>query len=126
MSDNKPYTITETANKLGVSTHALRYYEQSGLIMPTRSNNRRSFTSADIEWLEIILLLRDTGMSIRGIRELLNLRQRGFEGMRDRIAYFKAYKTELEQQIMFRQRAIKTISHKIEKHTKQLKEYEEK
>jgi len=47
--------------------HALRFYEQEGILAnPVRrdAGGRRVYDEDDIEWLELCLLLRDSGMPL--------------------------------------------------------------
>ncbi|MGZ6259041.1 MAG: MerR family transcriptional regulator [Candidatus Limnocylindrales bacterium] len=66
--------IHEVAAELGLTTRAIRYYEQFGLLSPVRSNGSyRLYDAADAERLRAIVALRDdAGFSLADIRELLS------------------------------------------------------
>lgn len=66
--------IGELAERTGVSTRLLRYYEEQGLIAPERSGNSyRSYAEADVPVVRRIALLIRSGVPTRLIRALLDL-----------------------------------------------------
>ncbi|WP_282944769.1 MerR family transcriptional regulator [Cellulomonas endometrii] len=66
--------IGELAERTGVSTRLLRYYEEQGLIAPERSGNAyRSYAEADVAVVQRIALLIRSGVPTRLIRALLDL-----------------------------------------------------
>lgn len=67
------YTIGEIAAISGVSTRTLRFYEESGLLVPSRSaNGYRRYSTADVDRLQEILLLRHMGMAVQDIAQALS------------------------------------------------------
>ena len=72
------YTSGQFANLMGVSLDTLRYYEKEGLIKPNRKeNNHRIYTDNDINWMQFIKRLKDTGMPIKEIKKYSQLRSEG-------------------------------------------------
>lgn len=70
--------IGEIASKLGVSHRTIRYYEELGLIKPTRtSGGFRKYADAEVDRLRTILMLKDLGMSLDEIRTLIQVRHEG-------------------------------------------------
>lgn len=65
--------IKEFAERLSTSPRAIRLYEEQGLIHPKKhkDNEYRLFTEQDAWRLQTILLLRETGMSLKDIRNVL-------------------------------------------------------
>lgn len=63
------------AERTGVSTHALRYYEQAGLMLtvPRDDRGHRSYTEEHERWVTFLVRLRDAGMGIAQIREYAEL-----------------------------------------------------
>lgn len=64
--------IGELARRTGVSVRALRYYEEQGLLHPSRGNNGyRSYAEADIGRVAHIQLFYSAGLCSGKIEELL-------------------------------------------------------
>ena len=67
--------IGELAARSGVSVRSLRYYEEQGLLISTRSSGgQRHFTEDDIERVDFIQRLYTAGLSSRTIMELMPCR----------------------------------------------------
>lgn len=65
-------TVQKAAKHLGVTARTLKYYEEQGLVAPTRSYGRyRLYDEADLERFGRILRLRSLGFSLRAISEML-------------------------------------------------------
>lgn len=68
------YTIGTAAELLGVHPRTLRLYEDGGLIRPARKNNRRFYSSNDLQWINCIrYLIHEKGLNQEGMRRLLAL-----------------------------------------------------
>ena len=52
---NQTYTISELASEFGVTTRAIRFYEEKGLVQPLREGQRRVYTAADRVRIKLIL-----------------------------------------------------------------------
>ena len=71
-------TIAEAALATGLSAHTLRYYEQIGLIAPVeRQGGWRRYGEADMRWLDFLVRLRATGMSMRDMQRYAQLLRDG-------------------------------------------------
>lgn len=86
------YVISVAAELAGVHPQTLRIYERRGLLQParTRGGNRR-YSNADIHRLQRIAELANAGVSLEGIRQVLEL-EAEVEQLRLRVA-------ELEHQV---------------------------
>ena len=95
------YTIGEMAKKLGVSASTLRYYDKEGLLpfMEHPKGRIRVFTDKDYQWLHIIECLKQTGMSLKDIREFLQMAMQGDETIEDRLQLFIKQREAVQQQI---------------------------
>lgn len=68
-------SVAETATRLNVSPRTLRYYEELGFIMPSRTaGGHRLFGPAEIATLERIARLQALGFSLATIRKALRYR----------------------------------------------------
>lgn len=64
--------IGELSSCTGISKDTLRYYEKFGLLNPKIENHQRDYTEQDIEAIEIIVKLKNTGFSLKEIKMLLD------------------------------------------------------
>jgi DNA-binding transcriptional MerR regulator len=74
MSKDSPalLTVRDAAERLGVTPRTLKYYEERGLVSPTRSEGRyRLYDEEDLRRFGRILRLRSLGFSLHGITEML-------------------------------------------------------
>lgn len=64
--------IGDVATRAGVSTRALRYYEEQGLLSPERtSSDQRSYPESAVERVHLIQQFFTAGLSSRTILKLL-------------------------------------------------------
>jgi DNA-binding transcriptional MerR regulator len=61
---SKQYTIRQLADEFDVTTRTLRFYEERGLLNPSRVNTTRSYSSADRTRLRLILRGKRLGLSL--------------------------------------------------------------
>lgn len=69
------YTVKQVSDKLKISVHTLRFYDDQGLFPDVTRDVRgnRLFTENSLEWISLVLCLRNTGMSVTDIRHYINL-----------------------------------------------------
>ena len=60
----KTYTIRELANEFDITTRTLRFYEEKGLLKPSRNNTTRSYSSADRTRLRLIVRGKRLGLTL--------------------------------------------------------------
>ena len=75
LEEDNFYTISKTADIVGVQTHVLRFWEKKFLIIkPKKSpSGRRYYSSLDIKFLLMIKkLLYEEGFTIKGAINLIN------------------------------------------------------
>lgn len=65
-------SIKSLSKKLNISSRALRYYEELGLIKSQKINQQRHFHNEEVEKLELIILLRKIDLSLKDIKALLD------------------------------------------------------
>ena len=65
--------ITEAAERTGLTTRTLRYYEEEGLLRPERTaGGHREYSDASIDRVLFILRLRSAGLEMRSVRMALS------------------------------------------------------
>jgi len=67
------YSVNELAKISGVTTRALRYYDQIGLLRPRRekSNGYRTYGEKEVDLLQQILFYRELGVRLEDVRTIL-------------------------------------------------------
>jgi DNA-binding transcriptional MerR regulator len=73
-SDSKTtYTITDLAREFGLTTRAIRFYEDHGLLSPSRRGRNRVYDKRDLVRLKLTLRGKRLGLPLSEIRELLDI-----------------------------------------------------
>jgi DNA-binding transcriptional MerR regulator len=72
-SKRRTYAIGELAAEFGVTSRALRLYEEEGLLNPIREGTRRIYRERDRVRLRLILRGKRLGWSLAEIRESFDL-----------------------------------------------------
>lgn len=67
------FSISELAKEFALTTRAIRFYEDEGLIAPTRSGRNRVYGPRERTRLKLILRGKRLGLSLVEIREILDL-----------------------------------------------------
>ncbi|MCK6263418.1 MerR family DNA-binding transcriptional regulator [Vibrio sp. ZSDE26] len=67
------FKISELANEFDITTRSIRFYEDMGLIYPTRNGSTRVYQHRDKIRLKLILRGKRLGFSLAEIRELFEL-----------------------------------------------------
>ncbi len=67
------YTTGEIAKLAGVTVRTVQYYDSRGILMPSdfSEGGRRLYTEDDLKKLQVICFLRDLGIPINSISEIL-------------------------------------------------------
>jgi DNA-binding transcriptional MerR regulator len=109
-------TIQEVAQATGLSAHTLRYYERIGLIHPINreENTRRCYSIDDVGWIDFLLKLRATGMSIKDMQRYAKLQRQGDETLPQRVEMLKSLKRNVEERIRELNEHLKLVKYKIE------------
>jgi DNA-binding transcriptional MerR regulator len=117
-------TIQEVAQATGLTPHTLRYYERIGLIHPIQreENTRRCYTTDDVGWIDFILKLRATGMSIKDMQRYAKLQRQGDETLPERVEMLKSLRDNVEVRIQELNEHLKLVNFKIDYYQKVIEE----
>jgi DNA-binding transcriptional MerR regulator len=106
----KMYTINDVSKLFFISPHTLRFYAQKGLFPNITRNeqNTRIFSDKDLEYVEMVIALRHTGMSIASIKKYINLCIQGNDTVKKRQIIIQSEFEKAEQKVIesLRQRDI--------------------
>ena len=83
------YTIQQVSKMTHIPATTLRYYDKEGLLpfVERSSGGIRMFQEKDYEWLKVISCLKKAGMSLKDIREYINLAMQGDDTIDDTELY---------------------------------------
>ncbi|MFI9785022.1 MerR family transcriptional regulator [Kitasatospora sp. NPDC051984] len=111
-----PLTIGQVAGRTGLSVHALRFYEREGILAaPVRrtSGGGRRYSESDVEWLNLCIVLRASGMPIPDIRRYTELARTGAGTEPDRLALLRAHEARVIDQLAELQRSLDLVRYKV-------------
>ena len=108
------YTVAEMAKLLGVTASTLRYYDKEGLLpfVERSSGGIRMFRESDIEWLRVIECMKKAGMSIKDIRQYIELALKGDDTIELRLMMFRRQKEVLQQKMAEMQHTMAMVEYK--------------
>jgi DNA-binding transcriptional MerR regulator len=114
------FTIKQVSEKTNLPPHVLRYYESEGLLpsVGRTRNGIRRYTEDDLEWLALIRCLKNTGMSIKQIKNFVELSVQGDGTLLERCGLLREHKTAVENQIAEMQKHLEKVTCKIEYFTR--------
>ena len=95
--------INEVEAAVGVTKKNIRFYEEEGLITPSREpgNGYRSYSQADVERLRRIKLLRKLDVPLAEIRQMLEGECTLAEGMTRQLERLYTRRTALDEAVNF-------------------------
>ena len=73
MSAAATFTITELAEEFDVTPRAIRFYEDVGLLLPSRAGRNRIYAQRDRTRLKLTLRGKRLGLSLSEIRQLVEM-----------------------------------------------------
>lgn len=73
IQNNDYYSISELAREFDITTRAIRFYEDQGLLTPERQGQRRIYNRRDRTRLKLTLRGKRLGLSLQEIRQILDL-----------------------------------------------------
>ena len=98
--------INEVEAAVGVTKKNIRFYEEEGLLCPSREpgNGYRTYSEADVERLRRIKLLRKLDVPLAEIRTMLEGTCSLADGMNRQLERLQSRRTDLEEAIDFCER----------------------
>ena len=96
------FTIGELAREFDLTTRAIRFYEDCGLIAPQRAGRNRVYTQRDRTRLKLTLRGKRLGLTLAEVKELVDM----YESPRDTqpqlqkyLLVLAAHRAQLERQM---------------------------
>lgn len=108
------YSIGQFSNITNINAPTLRYYENEQLLVVNRDSvGRRFYTTEDIDWILFIKKLKDTGMTIKDIREYALLRYQGDSTIQQRLEILEKHKSTVIQEKIKWENNLQNLNEKI-------------
>ena len=109
-------TIKEVSEKYDISQDTIRYYEKIGLLpkVPRTKSNIRNFDEKSCKWIEFIICMRKSGMSIEALTEYMKLFNQGKKTVSKRKSLLLEQKKLLEEKKENIIHTIERLNYKIE------------
>ncbi|CAM4009672.1 HTH-type transcriptional regulator CueR [Pseudomonas reidholzensis] len=100
---SQTYSISDLSRELDITTRAIRFYEEQGLLSPERRGLERIYTARDKVTLKLILRGKRIGFSLAECRELIGLYDPSggnFKQLNSMLAKIAERRAQLEQQML--------------------------
>jgi DNA-binding transcriptional MerR regulator len=112
-------SVSEAAERVGLTTYTLRWYEQEGLLDPVGRDaaGRRRYTEADVSWLVLLTRLRRTGMPVRDMRRYADLARQGEATVGARRRLFEQHRERVLARIAALHEDLQVLDYKIKLYT---------
>lgn len=108
------YTVGEAAKILNVAPSTIRYYDKEGLLpfVERAGGGMRIFREKDFNWLLIIECLKKSGLSIKDIKNYMDMVSKGDETIEERLALFQNQREKVIKQMEELQHTLDTLNYK--------------
>ncbi len=106
--------IPRLAERVGVTARVLRYWEEHGLISPTREHGKLRYSPRDVAIARLTKRLLDAGVSVDGVRMLKELSEREIRraaGFADEVLV-----SEIALRILYQRKAFRELTGMNEEH----------
>ncbi len=108
------FTVKQISDKFNLSAHTVRFYDDQGLFpdVTRDAHGTRLFTEGNLEWISLVLCLRNTGMSIADIRHYIDLCMEGESTVSERYQIIIDQKKKVEEELKEMHHRLAVLSHK--------------
>ncbi|MFM2348226.1 MAG: hypothetical protein RL654_2979 [Pseudomonadota bacterium] len=96
------YTISELAAEFDITPRAIRFYEDMGLLNPSRDGRNRIYSVRDRTRLKLTLRGKRLGLSLQEIRQLVDMYESPSDTVQQLTAFLailQAHRDQLTQQL---------------------------
>ncbi|MGV8995503.1 MAG: MerR family transcriptional regulator [Parvibaculaceae bacterium] len=118
------YSITQLAEEFGLTTRAIRFYEDKSLLKPERQGQTRIYHPRDRARLILIVRGKNVGLALSEIKEILSLydlrdgcetqNRVAIDKFRRRIESLEQQRDEIELQISTLKDSCSNLEHQLE------------
>jgi DNA-binding transcriptional MerR regulator len=109
------YSIGEFSKIVGLSGHTLRFYEKEGLIKVNRDeNNVRIYSDENKLWIESLLHLKNTGMSLKDMKRFAMWGHMGEKTMEERLDLLRNHRKKVVEDLEKLRQSLEHLDKKID------------
>ncbi|HBL4785318.1 TPA: MerR family transcriptional regulator [Listeria monocytogenes] len=113
--------IKDFATKTWLSIDTLRYYEEEELLIPARNEkDYRVYTEEDYCWVQLLLKMKQTGMTITNIKNFAALQKQGDKTLPNRIQILDNHMENLYEQQKDLAETISFVAKKVDGYREKL------
>jgi len=102
VTSSTEYSITDLCKEFGVTTRTARYYQDIGLLSPSRRGQTRVYSSADRTRLRLILRGKRLGLSLEDSRQIIDMYEPGktnIDQLNSLVGAIRQQREKLNQQL---------------------------
>lgn len=107
------YSIGELAKIVGMTTHGLRFYEKEGLVTPERKGKNRVYSEEDKMWIEFLIHMKETGMSVKDMQQYTELRKSEDPPVEELMQILLSHRNKIQERLTMYQKNLTIIDKKI-------------
>jgi len=116
------YSIGELAEIVGMTIHGLRFYEKEGLVTPERKGKNRVYSEEDKMWVEFLIHMKETGMSVQDMKKYTKLRKQDNPPVDELMMILQSHRDKVKKQLLIYQRNLELLDKKIEIYQEEIEE----
>lgn len=94
------YSISDLGKEFGITTRAIRFYEDKKLLSPIRQGGRRVYSRADRTRLKLLLRGKRLGWPLEEIKSVLDMYDAGEQGEVKQLQYTSQKIQQRRQQLL--------------------------
>jgi DNA-binding transcriptional MerR regulator len=108
------YSTNQVAQRLGITVYTLHYYDKQGLLpfVERDKNGTRIFKDSDFKWLDTIMALKNTGMTLKNIKQYVKWVIEGDATLTQRLECIKNQKKSVEKQMADLKKYLELLDYK--------------
>ncbi len=109
------FSIQQVAELTGLSIDTLRYYERIKLLEPVSRapSGHRQYRQRDLDWIGLLINLRETGMPLAEMHHFAELRRQGDATASERLGLLEHHQHALEQRMQKLEQHMAALQQKI-------------